>query len=429
MKTQWNLGSFSLDTGGLWNSQGGPRWQKENEARLEKAHRALREQFTSGAIGFYDWPNRITSEEVQAMQSLAERLRKEYDGAAIIGIGGSYLGPAALYQALRAPEAQEKFPVTWVSNVDPAAMEQARYFVGKHKAATVVISKSGGTTETLSAFFHLSRHLDPKGYVLITDPKAGELRRLAQKYDWASFSVPPNIGGRYSVLTPVGLFPAFLGGLPVDEILRGAREMHDYLDSCSPAENPAYLLACAKEAWDVGHHHSIQYLMPYTSGLKLFADWYVQLWGESIGKKQRTAPNRAVGFTPVAALGTSDQHSLLQLFKEGPNNKIIGFVDVLSEGGKTVIGEPGFEVKGLNYLFQHTFEEITHLACGATQKSLSNSGVPTYRLSIPRLDARFLGALFLFFETACAFAGELYDVDAFNQPGVEEAKKLLRAAL
>lgn len=429
MKFQWNLGSFSLDIDGLLTAQNGPRWLKENEACLEKAHLRLHGKFSSDSVGFYHWPSRIPSDEVQAMQSLAEKLRKEFEGAVIIGIGGSYLGPAALYQALRSPEADDEFPVTWVSNVDPTAIERASHFVGKTKSAAVVISKSGGTTETLSAFFHLSRHLDPKGYVLITDPKVGELRRLAQKNDWASFAVPPNIGGRYSVLTSVGLFPAFLGGLPVEEILRGAREMHGYLQNCSPSENPAYLFAWAKHAWDVHHQHSTQYLMPYTSGLALFADWYVQLWGESIGKKQRAAPNNAVGFTPVSALGTSDQHSLLQLFKEGPNNKIIGFMDVLSEGGKTVIGEPNFEVQGLNYLFHHSFEEITHLACGATQKSLVNSGVPTYRLTVPKVSAHTLGALFLFFETSCAFAGELYDVDAFNQPGVEEAKKLLRAAL
>lgn len=426
MSAIYKLDRFSLDLSDL---DPGVTSGAEAKRRLENAHGTLRARFASGEVGFYDWPEKIEARELDAMASVSRRLRQEFEGALILGIGGSYLGPAAVFQALREPAEEDAFPIGWVSNIDGNAIRRADHLVRNRRLATVVISKSGGTTETLSAFFHFAPKLDPKGYVAITDPKTGELRRLAEANRWASFPVPPNVGGRYSVLTAVGLLPAYLGGLAAEELIAGAREMRRRLEACAPAENPAYLLAYAQYVWDVSRHHSVQYLMPYSSQLRLFADWNVQLWGESIGKRQRANPDQAVGFTPVAALGTSDQHSLLQLFKEGPNNKIIGFLDVLDSGRKTLIGEPPFAVDALKFLFPHSFEEVSHLAGQATQASLRNSGVPTYRIELPNADARALGALFFFFETACAFAGELYEVDAFNQPGVEEAKRLLRAAL
>jgi glucose-6-phosphate isomerase len=291
-----------------------------------------------------------------------------------------------------------------------------------------VISKSGNTVETMGAFFHLSPNLDPKGIVAITDPKQGELRSLAHREGWTSFPIAPNIGGRYSVLTAVGLLPSELGGVSANGLLQGAAQMRAYLESLPPEENPAFSFALASYFWDVEGNRAVQYLMPYHRNLKLIADWYVQLWAESLGKRTTSDPEVAVGFSPVAALGTTDQHSLLQLFKEGPGDKIIGFLEVEPKGS-TPIGKPPFVVEKLSYLTDHTFEEITHLASLATEKSLNNSGVPTYRIVTEAPSPELLGALFFFFETACALAGELYGVDAFNQPGVEEAKRLLRESL
>jgi glucose-6-phosphate isomerase len=161
--------------------------------------------------------------------------------------------------------------------------------------------------------------------------------------------------------------------------------------------------------------------MPYWSCLKLFGDWYVQLWAESLGKKSQ-------GPTPVAALGSTDQHSLLQLFKEGPRNKIVGFMDVV-EKKTTQVGTPLFPTGKLDYLCNQNFEKLSRQASVATEKSLNNSDIPTYRIELQALEEFTLGSLFFFFETACAFAGELYGVNAFDQPGVEETKKLLRALL
>lgn len=423
-----SLPFFCLETSKLWNHKNGPRFGGAQAELLEQADKSLRNKFLSGKVGFFDWPNAISEAEISRMETVTHRLRHEFNSAVIFGIGGSFLGPAAIVEALRSVESQEDFPLYWVSNVDPAAIRRMETLLTGKKTSAIITSKSGGTVETLSAFFHFTDRLDPKGYVCITDPEKGELRRLAKTERWESFDVPPNVGGRFSVLTAVGLIPALLAGLDARRLLEGAREMRDKLETFSATENPAYRLALAQFLWDTEYGRTLQYLMPYQQNLKLIADWYVQLWGESLGKK-RLSDHKSVGFTPVSALGTTDQHSLLQLFKEGPANKIVGFVDVFEKNNPLKIRKPKFTVQGQDYLFGHSFNDVTHHASLATEASLNNSGTPTYRVEISQLDERVLGAFLFFSETACALAGELYGVDAFDQPGVEEAKRLLRDAL
>ena len=423
MKTQFALTGFSLDMSLLWDQAQGPKSTDCSKSRLAAADAAMREKFASGKVGFYDLSKFADPSADGGSVETAQRLQRDFQAALILGIGGSYLGAASAVQALGSGD----FELTWLSNVDPAAVRHVHQKLGMRKHATIAISKSGNTTETLAGFYHFSAELDPKGYVAITDPKSGELRRLAKENNWTSLEVPPNVGGRFSVLTPVGLLPAALGGVDVVALLEGARQMHALLEDSAVEENPAYLFALSQYLWDVDHGRTAQYLMPYWSSLQLFAQWYVQLWGESLGKI--TPSGKRVGPTPVAALGTTDQHSLLQLFKEGPHNKLVGFIDVLAQGAPTPVGPASFKPGECAYLSRHSFEKISHEACGATQRSLTNSQVPTYRITVPNLDAAALGALFFFFETATAFAGELYGVNAFDQPGVEESKKLLHAAL
>jgi len=422
-----SLPFFSLHLDKLWNKSGGPQLPAAY-AEIESAHDRLQKRLGKGDVGFFDWPVEIPAEGLAEMKTLATSLRREYEGALILGIGGSYLGPAAIVEALRPAKDQAEFPLYWCSNVDPAEIRRLDGEIRNKRLATVVISKSGNTVETMAGFFHFSKRLDPRGYVVITDPAKGELRRMAVDQAWKALDLPPNIGGRFSVLTAVGLLPTLLAGLNADDLLLGAQKMRAYLRGTKPKENPAYLLAAAYHAWDQKHGCHTQYLMPYQRNLALLADWYVQLWGESIGKMRRS-DKKAVGFAPVGALGTTDQHSLLQLFKEGPRDKVVGFMEVLDLATTTVIGSPPFDSGSLDYLTNHSFEEITHFASIATENSLENSGVPTYRIEIPQLSEKALGAFFLFYQYACAFAGELYDVEAFDQPGVEESKKLLRQSL
>jgi len=423
MKTQWELPGFSLNVEALWKNANGPKWVDTLGSDLATADLTLHERFRSGNIGFYDWPKVADPKEVERMRTTAEKIRRDFKGALCIGIGGSYLGAAATLDALRSPAERNAFPIHWLSNADAAALREAKYFCEQRKVATAVISKSGGTVETLAGFFHLSEQLPDEGYVIITDPEKGELRRLATANKWTSFEVPPNIGGRFSVLTAVGLFPCALGGIDPQALLKGAAAMRTALEKFAPAENPAYLFALASFLWDTEHRCKIQYLMPYSTPLKGLAEWYVQLWAESLGKDSR-------GPTPVPALGTSDQHSVLQLFKEGPRDKVIGFLEVGEPTKGNKIGKPSFEVSpDFEFLFPHTFGEVAAKASRATEQSLNNSQVPTYRMRMPEVTAEAIGAFFFFHEIACALAGELYGIDAFNQPGVEEAKKLLRQSL
>jgi len=419
-----DLGDFVIDLTGLALGPASAVFA-DAPARLEAASSALKSRFRSGEVGFYDHVETAES-GIGAIESAAAELRAGFQGALLFGIGGSHVGGATLQEALG--DTARPFPVHWVSNADPAAIAGAAAFARGRKIAAVVISKSGNTTETMGAFFHFARSVAPKGVVAITDPDKGELRRIARALGWRAFDVPPNVGGRFSVLTAVGLFPAALSGHPAAEILAGAREMRRRLDGLAPGANPAYLLAHAKHHWDTQHGRRVHYLMPYRSNLRRLAEWDVQLWAESLGKIPRGGHGPGVGFTPIAALGTTDQHSQLQLMKEGPADKLVGFLDVAADDGPE-IGRPPFDPGSLAYLCGHRFGEVSRLAGLATQKSLANAGVPTFRIELAGLTPRALGGFFFFMETACALAGELYGVNAFDQPGVEEAKRLLRESL
>lgn len=415
----FDLPHFSLDLNALNQFPKGKAADHGVFSQFEKMDSALRAKFESKSVGFYYYPSSLTVTDVEGIQSLATHIRKNYEGVLIFGIGGSFLGAAALQDALA--DKREVFSLHWVSNVDRSAIAEAERFAKSRRVAALLISKSGNTTETLSSFYHLSHFVDPKAIFAITDPASGELRRLSTEHQWQTLSVPPNIGGRFSVFSPVGLLPLALAGVDIVRLLKGATELTAYLDKKVPQENPAYLYALAQHLWDKEYKHPIQVLMPYESSLKRIGDWYVQLWAESIGKKQ-------MGPTPLPALGTTDQHSMLQLFKEGPNDKIVGFIDVFGKT-KTPVGQSVYCSKDFSFLTQHTFEEINHEACLATRRSLTNSKVPTYLVHFPEISPETMGSFLQFQMAACAFAGELYGIDAFNQPGVEEAKVLLRAAL
>ena len=425
MKT-YSLPGFQLDLTSLWQLSSGLR--KFNPSPLfEKSHQQLNNKFENRTLGFYDWPETVSIDELNKIDQIAKELKSKYEGVLVCGIGGSHLGAASILEALRTEKEECDFPIFWLNNVDRWAIERAKSFVSQRKVATLIISKSGNTTETLSGYFHLSPFLDPKGTVLITDPDSGELRRWVNSHGFTHLPVPPNIGGRFSVLTSVGLLPMSLGGINISELLEGAKALRDFLSKQPLTQNAAYLYALSSYWWDTEEKHGIQFLMPYLSQLKLFTDWWVQLWAESLGKKNTQGVS--VGPTFMGALGTRDQHSLLQLFKEGPNNKVIGFIDVAFHSEGLKVGNPPLSSPQFEYLSSHTFEEINSKALLATAKSLHSARVPTYSLKFNELTAKSLGAFTLFQELACAFAGELYEINAFNQPGVEEAKRLLRESL
>ncbi|HKN57292.1 MAG TPA: hypothetical protein VJV97_00470, partial [Gemmatimonadaceae bacterium] len=257
--------------------------------------------------------------------------------------------------------------------------------------------------------------------------KQGALRPLADRLKVPALDIPPNVGGRFSVLTPVGTLPAALIGIDVKSLLAGAAEMAKRCNSVDLAANPAGVYSILQWLADTQFRKAIAVFMPYSDPLRDFAAWFVQLWAESLGKKRKDGTS--VGSTPLAALGATDQHAQVQLFMEGPADKTITFVSVKERAADVVI-PPGFpDVKELGYLTGHTLAELIDVEQRATAGALAKRGRPNMTIYLDRVDANHVGQLMMFLEIATAYAGQLYEIDAFDQPGVELGKQFAYALL
>ena len=266
-----------------------------------------------------------------------------------------------------------------------------------------------------------------KQMVFITDPKQGALRPLAERLSVPALDIPPSIGGRFSVLTPVGTLPAALIGIDVKSLLSGAAEMAKRCESPDLATNPAGVYAMLQWLADTTLAKKIVVFMPYSDPLRDFAAWFVQLWAESLGKQR--PDGTSVGSTPLAALGATDQHAQVQLFMEGPADKTVTFVAVEKRGADVTIPPAFSDVKELGYLGGHTLAELIDIEQRATAGALAKRGRPNMTIHLERVDAAHVGELMMLLEIATAYAGQLYGIDAFNQPGVELGKQFAYALL
>jgi len=297
----------------------------------------------------------------------------------------------------------------------------------------IVTSKSGGTAETMAQFLIVyeritSATLDvAKHLVFVTDPRQGALRPLADRLKVPALDIPPSVGGRFSVLTPVGTLPAALIGIDVQSLLAGAGEMARRCDGAELAANPAGLYAILQWLSDTQLKKSIAVFMPYSDPLRDFAAWFVQLWAESLGKKR--PDGTSVGSTPLAALGATDQHAQVQLFMEGPADKTVTFIAVKERSTDVKIPSAFPDVKELGYLAGHSLGELIDIEQRATAGALARRGRPNMTIHLDRVDAAHVGQLMMLLEIATAYAGQLYGIDAFNQPGVELGKQFAYALL
>jgi glucose-6-phosphate isomerase len=264
-------------------------------------------------------------------------------------------------------------------------------------------------------------------FAFVTDPSSGALRPLAAELNVPAFDIPSNIGGRFSVLTPVGVLPAALVGIDVAALLQGAAAMTKQCETGNLPGNPAGVFGVLQYLSDVKHGRAINVLMPYSDPLRDLANWYVQLWAESLGKIR--ADGTSVGGTPLPALGATDQHSQVQGFMEGPPNKVIAFIAVDNHGTDVPIPRNFPHVKELAYLGGHTLGELINIEQRATAGALAKRGRANMTIRIDQVDAWHVGGLMQLLELATAYAGQLYDVDAFNQPGVELGKQFAYAQL
>jgi glucose-6-phosphate isomerase len=321
-----------------------------------------------------------------------------------------------------------------LDNVDPRTIDALLAGLELARALFVVTSKSGGTAETMAQFLVVHARLVAavgeawrEHVVFVTDPAKGALRPLALRERVPALDIPANVGGRFSVLTPVGALPAALIGVDVAALLRGAAAMAERCASDRVAENPALAYAALQHLADTRLGKPIHVFMPYSDALRDFAAWFVQLWAESLGKIR--GDGVSVGPTPVAALGATDQHSQVQLFMEGPADKTVTFLAVRERGADVTIPAAFADVPELAYLAGHSLGELLDVEQRATAGALAARGRPNMTLTLDRVDAEHVGALIMFLELATAYAGQLYGVDAFDQPGVELGKQFAYAML
>jgi glucose-6-phosphate isomerase len=413
---------------------------RDSSASFARAHAGFQRRRQANELGFLDLPSNGALHRQSS--DFASRVRGQFDDVVVLGIGGSALGPIALRTALLKPQwnalsSEERggWPRLHVlDNVDPRTITALLDRLALDRSLFVVISKSGGTAETMAQYLVIRGRLEQavndvrRHFVFVTDPEKGALRAIANDEKISALDIPPNVGGRYSVLTPVGILPAALTGMDSAAILGGAAEIAKRCESEALARNPAGIFATLQFLADTKLGRHIHVLMPYSDPLRDVADWFVQLWAESLGK-HRTAGDPGVGPTPLAALGATDQHSKVQLFMEGPPDKTVSFIAVDEEPVQVEIPRLHSNVKELGYLGGHRLGELLDIERRATAGALARRGRPNLTIRVDRADARHLGELFMFLEIATIYAGELYGINPLDQPGVELGKQFTYAML
>lgn len=375
-------------------------------------------------------------EVVARIKETAKRLQKTCEYFVVLGIGGSALGPIAVFTALKhyyyneLPKNVRKAPKFYVvDNVDPDRMNALFDIIDLKKTVFNVITKSGSTSETMSQYLivmdMLTKKLGKKAsehIIATTSETKGNLIKLSKQYGFETFYIPEGVGGRFSELSPVGLLPAAVVGIDIEKLLLGAREMDEKCKSDDLQKNPA--LACAAlQHISVKQGKNIGVIMPYSDGLKYIADWYSQLWAESLGKEvDKNGKTVNAGQTPVKALGVTDQHSQVQLYNEGPYDKVITFLEVENQRTTCSIPQGCEEYPNVNFLCGHTLNELLAKELFATRYNLAKRGRVNYTLSMDCVNEQNIGALLYLFQLQTAYAGEMLNIDAYNQPGVEGGK-------
>ncbi len=401
------------------------------QPRLQAARTALKQAWDDSVLGFFECPDT----DPQPIMDWAAKIAPNFTDQIVIGIGGSSLGTRAVLESYAGELNGLRTHVT--ENVDPSTYLALLDSVDLSKTLFIVITKSGTTIETMAKFWiAYDRVLEELGedavatnFVGITDPKAGSLRPLSAELGFKTWSVPPNVGGRFSVLTPVGLVPLALAGYPIDELLNGAKACRDAVFATEPGQ--ATLERCAADHYllhQKGYAQTV--MMPYADRLDALSEWFCQLWGESLGKaKNRAGEIVNVGLTPVRALGVIDQHSQVQLYAEGPRDKHVVFLQLEDFGTDVnVPGRSGFP-GALSHIQNKSLSKILTAELDGTQAALTAAGRPTSRWVFSDGNPVEIGAFIFAWEYVTAVMGELFDINAFDQPGVEGGKLIAHGLL
>jgi len=405
------------------------------EPELGRVRDELSTRRAAGELAFADVPYR--QDDLRAVLDAAAALRGRFDTLVVLGIGGSALGTRALDAALGPQSGGLRLIVT--DSIDPDTFGPLLAGLDLHRTVFNVISKSGETAETMAQFLivrdRLLRELGAVDYknhlVVTTDPQRGAMRQIVNDEGFQALPIPPGVGGRFSVFTPVGLFPAAAAGVDVEELLAGAMFVDERRKAASSAlADPA--LALAGMAWFLATRRakSVVVMMPYCERLASLGDWFVQLWAESLGKAV-DVQGRTVewGPTPVRAVGPADQHAQLQLFVEGPRDKIVLFVRVDEHGDGIDIPAAYQDLEGVGYLGGHSLAKLLDAEQRATELALAKRGRPSATFVLPAVNAFTMGQMLYLLEVATVATGALAGIDPFGQPGVEEGKRLAYALM
>lgn len=399
-----------------------PHTLGSSEKNYQHAVNVYQQTLSSPEIGFFSLPQN-TELLTDAKKVYGTFLQKKY--FIHVGIGGSALGPDMLLKALAHQNGVE---FIFLNNIDPDEFALQLSKINIKEALIYIVSKSGTTAETVAAMSILAQKLLDAGiqenqfkdyFVFCTDPVKGDLRKIAQEWNVQTLSVPSNVGGRFSVLTPVGFLPALFAGLDVEKLLKGAQDIQKYLHDPVAGKNFYELGLWLKELHEKGIHQTV--MMPYSSKLKEFSSWFVQLWAESLGKQGK-------GLTPIPAYGATDQHSQMQLFMEGPSDKVLFLVEVQKFAHDYPLKN---KISGESFrqLAPYTLGQLMKAELEGTLEALKENQRHVVHLQIPALKEEYLGQLIIFAECLTVLVGKLMDIDPFNQPGVEAGKKYAYAWL
>ena len=406
--------------------------------RYVKANRGKDELY----MGWTELPYN-QKEIVNDILQTAKTVRSKFRYFVVLGIGGSALGPIMAFNALchlhynDLPRAKRKGPKFYVEdNVDPVRMKDLLDVIEPEHTCFNVISKSGATSETMAQYLIILDLLTKAGVnvkdnvIFTTDEKKGNLKKISDECGGIkSYILPDGVGGRFSQLCPVGLLPAAVLGIDIKGLLAGAAYMDSLCRQPTMRKNPGLMSAVLQIA-AMEEGKNIGVMMPYSDNLKYLADWYCQLWAESLGKNERLDGTPCnVGQTPVKSLGVTDQHSQVQLYTEGPFDKVVTFLSLKKYGCETPIPHGCENIPDVSFLGGHTMEELIQAENAATAYALTKAGRMNYTIWIPELNAFTLGQLLFLFEMQTAYAGAMLNINTFNQPGVEEGKKATFALL
>ena len=416
---------------------------KQIAPRIKSLTKQMTDERKAGKLRYRNLPG--DEDMLDSVNREVEHFRDKCEVLIVLGIGGSALGNIALQNALNPPtynlmsDRQRPGPQLFVlDNVDPDTIKAVIDLVTPKLKKTIVnvISKSGETAETAAQFILFRDLLQSKlgkkykeNILATTDPAGGTLRKICDEEGYRTLEVPEGVGGRFTVMSAVGLFSAGMCGIDIDALLEGARDMDKRLKDDEVLSNPAAMLAAVHYLLNE-KGKPISVMMPYSSSLYSCADWFRQLWAESLGKQHGlTKKNVFAGQTPVKALGTTDQHSQVQLYREGPNDKIIQFLEVERFSQKVAIPSSMKDVEALKYLAGSNFQTLINSEKLATEYALKESQRPTLTVLFPQISPHTVGQFFYLYEVAVSYMGGLLDINTYDQPAVELGKQATYALM